>query len=305
MRTRSTLALAALLLATTAACGAETDADSEATSPSESASESPSASPSPQPMPTAAPAAEGEVRTDGVVTVIDAGSPQLCLGAVAMSLPPQCQGLSLLGWKWADHPGYDERAGVRWGSYAVTGTWDGTSFTVTSAIPLDSYDPETPEPELPDLSTPCPEPEGGWRVLKPAKTTTATMEATFTEASRLPGFAEAWLDTSLDTSKTPGSDDPTKVIINVAVTEDLSGAKATLRKVWGGALCVTPAKYTEAQLTTMATELQQLPGVLSTSASRDLVEATVVYDDGSLQEWADASYGEGRIEISSALLPVE
>jgi hypothetical protein len=128
------------------------------------------------------------------------------------------------------------------------------------------------------------------------------MDATFTEASRLPGFAGAWMDTSQDPGAT---DDPTKVIIDVAVTEDVAGAEATLRRTWGGALCVSEARYTEAELNAISLDLQKLPGVLSTSAADDVVRAEVLYDDGSLQTWVDEEYGEGRVEVTSALQPVE
>ena len=110
----------------------------------------------------------------------------------------------------------------------------------------------------------------------------------------------------MDPSPDPTStNDPTKVIINVAVTEDVEGAEATLRETWGGALCVSPARYTEAELNEVSMELQPLPGVLATSAAADVVQAEVLYDDGSLQAWADEEYGEGRVEITSALQPVE
>lgn len=55
-------------------------------------------------------------------TVIDSGSgPELCLGAVAMSLPPQCSGpmvrdLAMEGWT-------EEAQGVRWGDRGVIVTW--------------------------------------------------------------------------------------------------------------------------------------------------------------------------------------
>ena len=43
----------------------------------------------------------------------------------------------------------------------------------------------------------------------------------------------------------------------------------------------------------------------SGSSAPDSLDAQVVYDDGSIQEWADATYGDGLVRISSALLPVE
>jgi len=96
---------------------------------------------------------DGPVRTVDLVTVMDTGSPELCLGPVAESYPPQCGGPELVGWDWAAHEGtYDQEGDVRWGTYALTGTWDGTSFTATDAVPGALYDPAMPTP------TPTPTP---------------------------------------------------------------------------------------------------------------------------------------------------
>ena len=106
------------------------------------------------PMPTSIPPAEGPVRTRDLVTVMDTGRPELCLGPVAESYPPQCGGPPLVGWSWqAQHGAFDREGDVRWGQFAVTGTFDGTTFTVTDVIPAALYDaaPTTP-PKVPTPS---------------------------------------------------------------------------------------------------------------------------------------------------------
>ncbi len=132
--------LAALALLTLAACGSESGAT--ATDPGSSDDSA---------MPTSVPAADGPVRTRNLATVMDTGEPELCLGPVAESYPPQCGGLPLAGWDWTDHDGVFDREGdVRWGMFAVTGTFDGITFTVTDAIPAALYDPAiTEEPTYP------------------------------------------------------------------------------------------------------------------------------------------------------------
>ena len=106
-------------------------------------------------MPTEVPAAPGDVRSRNIVTVMDTGSPELCLGPVAESWPPQCSGPAIAGWSWADHTGtFESQQGIRWGSYAVAGTWDGEVFTATEAIPAALYDPmPQPEPTYPTPAT--------------------------------------------------------------------------------------------------------------------------------------------------------
>ena len=99
-----TLTLAALLLVVLSACGTESG-DTAA---------DPGGQP---PMPTTIPAAPGEVSTRGIVTILDDGEgPELCLGAVAESWPPQCGGPPVLGWDWKQQrmvPGQAGGAGGR------------------------------------------------------------------------------------------------------------------------------------------------------------------------------------------------
>jgi hypothetical protein len=75
-----------VVLLTLAACG--TDSGARAGDPASD----PAGSPSGTPIPTEIPAASGPVHTRGLVTVMDTGSPELCLGPVAESYPPQCGG---------------------------------------------------------------------------------------------------------------------------------------------------------------------------------------------------------------------
>lgn len=79
-------------------------------------------------------------------TVIDAGEPELCLGAIMESYPPQCEGVPLDGWTWDGIDGHESSGDVTWGSYAVYGTYDGERYTVTDPpIMLALYDPVRPE----------------------------------------------------------------------------------------------------------------------------------------------------------------
>ncbi|MBO3664158.1 hypothetical protein [Microbacterium stercoris] len=88
---------------------------------------------------------EGEVTAQGTVLDKD-GSVELCLGAIAESYPPQCSGIPLEGWNWEEVDGEESAAAITWGAYAVTGTFDGSTFTVTQpAILLALYDPMRPE----------------------------------------------------------------------------------------------------------------------------------------------------------------
>jgi hypothetical protein len=196
------VAIAVACLVLLAACGTTDSAtdDTGATKPE---------------MPTAVPAADGPVVGLGLVIDQDSGA-ELCLGPVAESYPPQCRGLPVDGWDWAEHRGdFDDAGGVRFGTFAVTGGFDGTRVTYEAAVPGAVYDP-----------MPWPQP----------------------------------------TSSAAGD-------------------------------------HSAAELEAIGRELQELPGALSTMPGDNLVVVDVVHDDGSLQDWADAAYGDGLVFVHSALAP--
>ncbi|MFJ6652426.1 hypothetical protein ACIQLJ_06490 [Microbacterium sp. NPDC091313] len=153
-----------------------------------------------------------EVIGAGVV-IDDGGGAQLCLGPVGLSDPPTCAGMPLSGWRWEGVDGVAERAGVRWGSWAVPGRWDGERLTVDGdAVPLALYD-----------TTPFPWPAG----------TGPLSEA---DAARIGAeLAERW------------------------------------------------------------------DGLLQSGPRDGRADVVVVFDDGTLQAEADATYGEGAVVVTSAL----
>ena len=79
----------------------------------------------------------------GQGTVLQKGDDpaQFCLGGVMESYPPQCSGPELVGWNWDAVEGEESANGVTWGAYAVWGTWNGTSLTVTESIMFALFDP--------------------------------------------------------------------------------------------------------------------------------------------------------------------
>jgi len=209
------LAPAALLLLTLTATACSGD-DGSTTASDPAAPGAPADPPTPPP---AVPASVGEVRSAGLPTVMDTGTgAELCLGAIAESYPPQCGGPRITNWDWAAQDGvFDQQGQVRWGTFAVTGRWDGSAFTVTSSIPGPLYDPMMPTPvELPQ----------------------PTVDYSATEL------------------------------------DDLSRA--------------------------LSEELPGYQGSYADDAGHVLVD--VVYDDGSLQSYADEAYGDGVVVVNGALV---
>ncbi|QTV79535.1 hypothetical protein [Microbacterium sp. NIBRBAC000506063] len=76
-------------------------------------------------------------------TVLDDGSgPELCLGGVMESHPPQCGGPALTGWDWSDWEGhYEEASGVRWGR-------SGSPATTTPGSPPSPWRTQSPRKNM-------------------------------------------------------------------------------------------------------------------------------------------------------------
>lgn len=71
------------------------------------------------------------------------GSVEICLAGIMMeSYPPQCSGVPVANWSWDGVDGFESSGDVTWGAYAVQGTYDGETLTVTETpIMLALYDP--------------------------------------------------------------------------------------------------------------------------------------------------------------------
>jgi hypothetical protein len=242
-----------------------------------------------------------------VATVLENAEhgPQLCTG-VEDSLPPQCGGPDVAGWAWTGLR-YESAAGTRWGSYLLVGTFDGRVFRMTEP-PKVNDGSLNPQPRIPDFTSPCPVPSGGWRPVDPARATDNALQTANAVASAEPDFAGLWLDQKQppDNGRT-AANDPTKLVLNVRFTTELRRHETDIRRVWGGALCVSGAEHTIAELTRIQQDLGHEPGSLVSSI--DVVTGTVRVEvfapTQSRQRELDARYGPGLVVLTGALEPID
>ena len=231
---------------------------------------------------------------------------------MAESYPPQCQGLPVEGWDWTEHRGdFDDAGGVRFGTFAVTGGFDGTTVRYESAVAGALYDP-----------MPRPEPTSSAAEQHSA----AELETIGQELQELPGAfstmpgdnfvvvdvvhddgsLQDWADHRGDFDNAGGVRFGT-----FAVTGGFDGTTLTYESAVSGALydpmpwpeptSSAAENHSPSELEAIGRELQELPGALSTMPGDNLVVVDVVHDDGSLQDWADATYGAGLVFVHSAL----
>jgi hypothetical protein len=268
--------------------------------------------------PTNPPASSPADLYEADATVLDdADGPKLCLGGVAESLPPQCAGLPLLGWDWRAVEGEETVAGTTWGDYRLVGTFDGEAFTVREAGPSEP-DPGELGSER-DFTTPCPEPDGGWVAADPSRVSEEAFDAGASAAQARPDFVALWVDyvggdTSEELARRLMDGESVLKIMNVVVTDDVTGAEAAIRETWGGPLCVIQREgHTEQELAAIRDEaerfVQEDLGLRFTWSSDGDVglaaEIGVVVDPGGAGQAAlDERYGPGMVQLFPALTPV-
>jgi hypothetical protein len=251
-----------------------------------------------------------EQRYEATGTVLEGGGhgPELCLGGIADSLPPQCSGLELVGWDWSGVEGEESASGTTWGSFDVVGTYDGTAFTVLEVVGPATYDRGTGDP----VDTPCPEPVGGWTSADVSPATEDDLTTAVQAAEAEPDSAGGWIDYVEEVTNDLVPVPPGGIILTAAFTGDIERHTGAIRELWGGPLCVVQHDRTQRELMRIQSELggeagQEL-GLETTWSATDIVSNTVqlgvVVADQAARAAVDERYGEGAVLLVPALVPV-
>jgi hypothetical protein len=254
----------------------------------------------------------GPFETTGFVLQDHSHGPQLCVGAVAASLPPQCTGPDLIGFDFSSLPAGSHEVVLesRYGSFVITGTPQGGAIRLTApARPADPESrPSTPEPSF---ASPCPEPAGGWRPLDPPRATEEALQAAAARAQAVPGYGLLWIDQPAATPAeiaAEATNNPLRYVLNVSTTGYLAEMESAVRAAWGGALCVSAAAHSEAELTRVRDALEE-PGAelplldLQLDQLVGRVTATALVAREADQRRLDEQFGVGVVRLSSVLRP--
>lgn len=242
---------------------------------------------------------EDAQRYGATATILQAPGrgPELCLGAVAESYPPQCGGPPIVGWDWNDVEGEESASGTTWTTAYVEGTYDGERFTLTGR-------PSAPRPveaASPSFEPACTEPEivdaGQGSGDFPGANDRGRFDA-------VDGLVALWVS---DPSG-EGYDGP--FVANLVVRPGRGEAvKAHVRRFWGGGLCVVERD----QKTT--NELDEIVGRIDDVLTQELltaspnyqqgvVEVQVIVADERAQREVDEAFGEGVVRLTGALMPI-
>jgi hypothetical protein len=239
--------------------------------------------------------------TAEVIHAHDEDTPRLC-HAVMESYPPQCGGWPVLGLDWSQLPpdAYEEAAGVRWGRFELTGTWDGERLTLTAPAVPAGRPGHVPEPPQDEVTTPCPAPDGGWTAVDPEKADGPAREAVIERAHRMPGFAGVWID---------GVGGSGGEVLNLRFTGDPAEREAELRQLWGGPLCLASARHTYEELLAVQEALHEEFGADVIGSGVDepgnTVSATAAVASRELVAALEERFGAGVVVLSGMLTPVE
>lgn len=222
--------------------------------------------------------------------------PELCLGGVAESYPPQCSGLPVAGWDWEDVEDRRSSAGTTWAEVSVRGTYDGERFTLTAppGPPRPDRGPDdtdfTPACEAPEAR----DPDAEWSSVP---------------QDEIPRRVATWVTHDA----TEGWDGP--FVLNVVVQPGFGEeAEAVVRRHWEGHLCVVErdqplARELEAVQERLPDVLEDLvgrpPWVAYADERRGVVVAQVTVVDEEVQEALDEEFGPGLVELRGRLEPVE
>jgi hypothetical protein len=213
--------------------------------------------------------------------------PQLCLGVVNDSLPPQCGGPHVKGWDWDAVADKESRNGTTWAEVTVVGTFDGATFTLTE--PPGAVG-KRPAGESPDFSPACSEPEGD----------PTADRGTFREPQH-PDLVAAWVSNDQKTFS---------VLVRPGAAE---AVRKEIRTYFSGLLCVVerdlPAQATLRALQARIFDESKgspLGGVFGaySDGRRGVVVVQCALADDVSKAWAAEHWGE-TVELHGALTPIK
>jgi hypothetical protein len=264
---------------------------------------------SPEPsVPSAGPRDENQLyETQGYVMEVGDRDPELCLGSIQESLPPQCDGTPMSGWDWDDVEGEETAGDTTWGEFYLTGRYDGETFTVVEAGP--------PEPTVGTegtdaIGTPCTEPVGGWVASDLEHASLELVQEIQAKVSDEDDFVGLWIDYYNEPPGGSTEEDPGDIILNVSFTGDIEAHEQELRELWGGPLCMSQGGKSYKELGEIQRALDPAEFGLEdlwsdVNVTQNYVEFGVIVVDEVAIEKIDERYGPGVVRIVPRLRPVD
>lgn len=221
--------------------------------------------------------------------------PMLCLGAMLLSLPPQCGDIPITNWDWRQVDA-EQMSGTTSGAYHLAGRYDGKAFTVIEIGPYDAKF-RSPDGTYPDAASPCPDAAGGPQ---------EDVHAADAYARSRPDYVTSWV-THLDGRETG------PVVLNVVFAGERERRGEAIWKAWSVPICEIERNVpTARELSRIRREVEASVDELglqmlwsSGPDIKSIIQIGVVADpEGKAQAILDARYGPGVVRLVPALRPV-
>jgi hypothetical protein len=256
------------------------------------------AAPTTSPSTTSTPA---PARYEVTTTVLQSAEhgPQLCLGGVLDSFPPQCGGPDVIGWRWANVPGVRTGGATTWvDSVHVVGTFDGRRFTLTQPPSRPTNPPPPIAVHFPQI---CAHPTGVDTPSEQDLTRTGGL-------NDVPGLVSLWV-----TGPNTGTPGP-RFVVNATVRPGFADqARAAIRRSYAAGLCLVEKDApTEAELREVQAKVDALGShtplgiVLGAGIDplRSVVTVHVARADDAATRFARQRFGD-LVVLDGALMPVK
>lgn len=257
------------------------------------------------------PARPDQYAVNATVLERPGSGPELCVGGVLDSLPPQCSGAAIVEWDWTTAPGAQTVRGVTWGEFHVVGTYDDAKFTFTLTQPPTAPLPAQPRTPADKFTAPCPTPRGGWSIVDASKVTLANYQSMTTTVPTQQGYAGMWLDNSTPVDGRVVS--LTNQIITFAFTGNLAEHRAQIAAVWGGPICVIQHTRSRTQLDAIVQTVQgpvareldlRIVGGVAVDDVTGAITVDVMLAPPAAQRQLDQRFGVGVVRLHQVLTPL-
>jgi hypothetical protein len=239
-----------------------------------------------------------EYETTTTILESSAHGPELCLGGVLTSLPPQCGGMPITNWDWDAVDDEESLHGTTWVDAYVRGTSDGKIFSLTrppgrprrSREDTSRFDPACARPDAVDTS------DGGAAWEEASQRDGGTF-------SDIPGLIAIWVT---DRPR----DDPPVFVANLVVRPGRAAdVRTRVRRHYRGALCIV--ERDQRTIDQLEADFARIDDILTaTFLTADIDERTgvirvelAIVDERSQRE-VDEAFGKGVVVLTGQLEPV-
>jgi hypothetical protein len=125
-------------------------------------------------------------------------------------------------------------------------------------------------------------------------------------AQKTEGFVGLWVDYSISGNQHPDGSSLERFVLNVTTAGEVAAMEGDIRDVWDGALCVTKASHSEAELLAARDWLFDDEGTYgSIDVRAGHLDVEVLVATHERQRELDERFGAGVVRLQGTLVPID